>query len=95
MKQQSSSSFLLFVLMSLTAFCVLGVARPGEAQCEPFEGVEFVCGPVSPEDLVAVPDEPWVVSAGMEDDGYLYATHAREHRTTVPLSHRRASIAAK
>ena len=83
MKRKSSYTFLLFVLMSLTVFCLLAVARPSEAQCEPFEGVEFVCGPVSPEDLVAVPDEPWVVSAGMEDDGYLYATHASEHRTTV------------
>ena len=83
MKRQSSYTFSLFVLMSLTVFYVLGVAQPIEAQCEPFEGVEFVCGPVSPEDLVAVPDEPWVVSAGMEDEGYLYATHASEHRTTV------------
>ena len=72
-----------FLLVALLAGCAPMGAGSAEAQCDPVEGVEFVCGPVSPEDLVAVPEQPWVVSAGMEDDGYLYATHADEHRTTV------------
>ena len=32
----------------------------------------FLCGPVSPEDLVQIPESSWVVASGMEDDGYLY-----------------------
>ena len=83
MRLRTSGSFFSLCRVALATLCLLGVALSSHAQCEPFEGVEFVCGPVSPEDLVAVPDEPWVISAGMEDDGYLYATHASEHRTTV------------
>ena len=29
------------------------------------------------------PDSPWVIVAGMEDDGYVYATHTRDHRSIV------------
>ncbi len=83
MRLRTSGSFFSLCRVALATLCLLGVALSSQAQCEPFEGVEFVCGPVSPEDLVAVPDEPWVISAGMEDDGYLYATHASEHRTRV------------
>ncbi len=38
--------------------------------------VQFLCGPVSPEDLVQVPDTDWIVAAGMEDDGYLYLANS-------------------
>lgn len=69
--------------LGLAVCGVLGVVRSGAAQCEPVDGVSFVCGPVSPEDLVAVPDEPWVIAAGMEDNGYLYAVGVRDHRTEV------------
>jgi len=72
----------------LWSLCIVGVAGLGladtsQAQCASDDGVEFVCGPVSPEDLVAVPDSPWVIVAGMEDDGYLYATDTRDGRSTV------------
>ena len=62
---------------------VLGLARSVEAQCEPDGDVQFVCGPVSPEDLVAVPESPWVIVSGMEDDGYVYATDTRDHHSMV------------
>ena len=61
------------------AACLLGAAAPGAAQCEPDGDVEFVCGPISPEDLVAVPETPWVVVSSMEDDGYLSMTDSRDH----------------
>ncbi len=83
MRLRSSIPFFRFLCLSLLVPSLLGVARTSEAQCDPVDGVEFVCGPVSPEDLLAVPDQPWIISAGMEDDGYLYATHARDHQTTV------------
>ena len=62
---------------------LLGLVGSSAAQCRPDGDVEFVCGPVSPEDLVAVPESPWVIVAGMEDDGYLYATDTRDHQSTV------------
>ena len=55
----------------------LVLAAPSAAQCDPDGDIQFVCGPVSPEDLVLVPDAPWVLAAGMEDDGYLYAIDTR------------------
>ncbi|HCV33614.1 MAG TPA: hypothetical protein DGF10_03010 [Acidimicrobiaceae bacterium] len=68
------------VLLSVSAVGLfLGVAAPAAAQCHPDGDVEFICGPVSPEDLVLVPDSPWVIAAGMEDDGYLYAIDRRDH----------------
>ena len=42
----------------LTAACLLSLAAPSAAQCEPDGDVQFVCGPVSPEDLALVPDSP-------------------------------------
>jgi hypothetical protein len=61
----------------------LGMAAPSAAQCAPDGDVQFVCGPVSPEDLVLVPDTPWVIAAGMEDDGYLYAIDRRDLSSSV------------
>ena len=67
--------------------CLFGLAGPSVAQCDPDGDVQFVCGPVSPEDLVAVPGSPWVIVSGMEDDGYLYATDTRTHRSAVLFPH--------
>ena len=70
-------------LVSLVAVaCLLGVTGPAAAQCEPDGNVEFVCGPVSPEDLVPLPQSPWIMVSSMEDDGRLHAADTRNHRTT-------------
>lgn len=45
-------------------------------ECAADGEVQFLCGPVSPEDLVQVPNTDWIVAAGMEDDGYLYLTNS-------------------
>ena len=73
----------LFLVVVAAGLCLAAGAGTGEAQCRPDGEVEFICGPVSPEDLVAVPESPWVIVAGMEDDGYLYATDSRDHRSAV------------
>ena len=50
---------LSMVLVSIAALVwLLGAAGPAAAQCEPAGDIEFVCGPVTPEDLVAVPGDP-------------------------------------
>lgn len=71
-----------FVVLAVGVLALLQ-ASPSSAQCRPDGDVQFVCGPVSPEDLVLVPDSPWVIAAGMEDDGYLYAIDRRDQRSTV------------
>lgn len=59
--------------------CVWGLAVPVAAQCDPEGDVGFVCGPVSPEDLYAIPDSPWVIVSSMIDGGNLYATDTRDY----------------
>ena len=68
MKGQGLRISWMFVL------CVIVLPGVAAAQCQAEGGVEFVCGPVSPEDLVAVPDTPWVVVAGMEAVSYTHLT---------------------
>ena len=70
-------------VLFLAGLGVMVLAAPSAAQCTPDGDIQFVCGPVSPEDLVLVPDTPWVLAAGMEDDGYLYAIDSRDHSSTV------------
>ena len=61
--------FGLFGLICLTNFDLLYAASE---DCLDDGTVTFLCGPVSPEDLVQIPDSPWVIASGMEDDGYVY-----------------------
>ena len=70
--------FLLFSAIGF--FGGLGVS---EAQCEPDGEVRFACGPISPEDLAAVPESPWVIASSMEDDGYLSVVDSRDHSSDV------------
>ena len=53
------------------------------AQCEGDGEVEYVCGPVSPEDLYAIPDSPWVIVSSMIDGGNLYLTDTRDHSSSI------------
>jgi hypothetical protein len=62
--------------------CAAGV--PGTAQqpagCEPDGRVAFICGMVSPEDLVAVPKSDWVVVSGWTG-GAVHLVNTRDHGT--------------
>ena len=71
------------VWLGLVMVGLLGGVGPAAAQCEPDGSTGFVCGPISPEDLIQVPDTPWVIVSSMEDDGYLSVTHARDHESSV------------
>ncbi len=66
----------------VTLSCGLALAGPASAQCEPEGDTQFVCGPISPEDLALVRETPWVIVASMEDDGYLSAADSRDGGTT-------------
>ena len=70
----------------MAVVCLLGLARPSAAACDPEGDVKFVCGMVSPEDLAAIPQSPWVIVSSMEHEGHLghlYVADARDHSTTV------------
>ncbi|HCR00243.1 MAG TPA: hypothetical protein DIU48_12535 [Acidobacteria bacterium] len=76
-----NSRMLATLLAALAS--VHGSATPTEAQsCEPDGDIQFVCGPISPEDLALVPDSAWVIVASWEDDGYLSAADSRNGATT-------------
>ena len=71
-----------FSFTAVLAVSVFGFATSASAQCDPDGDIQFVCGPVSPEDLIAIPDSPWVVVSSMVDDGYLSATDNRDHSSS-------------
>ena len=63
-------------LMSLILLSWISNGYGASNACEADGLVEFLCGPVSPEDLVQIPGTPWIIASGMEDDGYLYFTNS-------------------
>ena len=67
----------------MTVVCLLGIAGPSAAACDPDGAVQFLCGPVSPEDLAVVPQSPWVIVSSMEDDGHLYLADTRDYTSTM------------
>lgn len=73
------------MVMGSFAACalLLGTAGPSAAACDPDGDVQFVCGPANPEDLVPIPQSPWVVVSSLEDEGYLHLVDSRDHSSTV------------
>ena len=73
------------IVIGIITVCVfwLGAAAVSEAACDPDGEVQFLCGPVSPEDLAPVPQSPWVIVSSMVDEGYLYVADSRDHTSTV------------
>ena len=67
----------------VTVALALGVAGSSAAACEPDGEVQFLCGPVSPEDLAPVPQSPWVIVSSMVDEGPLYLADTRDHSSAV------------
>ena len=61
----------------------LGAAGAAGQACEPDGEVQFLCGPVSPEDLAPIPESPWVIVSSMVDEGHLYLADTRDHSSTV------------
>ena len=69
--------------MLIAGALVLPGAAGLQAQgCDPDGEVEFLCGPVSPEDFAPIPDSPWVVVASMVDGGDLYLADTRDNTAT-------------
>ena len=67
----------------VTCVLTLGACNSATAACDPEGDIEFLCGPVNPEDLISVPQSPWVIVSSMEDEGHLYLADTRDHTATV------------
>jgi hypothetical protein len=63
---------------------------PTASACTNKPGVKFICGPRNAEDLIAVPDSPWIVASGLADSNglggalYLIDRRDRSWRTLYP-----------
>lgn len=71
MKIQTVMVTLLSLVMTVQA-----TGQASNEECAADGDVQFLCGPVSPEDLVQLPETDWIVAAGMEDYGYLYLVNS-------------------
>ncbi|HAC88915.1 MAG TPA: hypothetical protein DCF95_13345, partial [Gammaproteobacteria bacterium] len=74
------SSFLLLSLFSINAFTA--------ETCYPDGEIQFICGPINPEDLYQIPGTPWVIASGRvsDVDGPIYAVNIGDysHRIIFP-----------
>lgn len=71
---------ILLVALSLGSV-VLPVGALQSTSCEPHGSVQFVCGVVSPEDLVAIPRSDWVIASGYTG-GAVHLVSTRDHTAT-------------
>lgn len=63
----------------------LAAASTGTAvadDCESFGDYSYLCGPVSAEDLVLVPDTDWLIASGFGGEASMYFIDAREKSWT-------------
>jgi hypothetical protein len=69
----------MITLRWLLVLALLGLSDAALAQqaCEPAGGLQFVCGPKNAEDLVRVPDTPWIISSGMADGASFFLIDSR------------------
>ncbi len=72
-------------LLGVLALAVPQVPAPQRpAGCDPVGDVQFVCGLVGPEDLVAVPGSDWVIASGDAAPGAITLINVRD-KSTAPL----------
>ncbi len=59
-------------------------AQPRASACDALGNVQFICGLVGPEDLVAVPGSDWVIASGDAAPGAITLIDVRQ-KTATPL----------
>ena len=60
-----------------------GAAVPRAAGCDPLGNVQFICGLVGPEDLVAVPGSDWVIASGDAAPGAISLIDVKQKTATA------------
>jgi hypothetical protein len=73
----------------LAAAVALSTQAAARAACDPALGLSFICGLTNAEDLVQVPDTPWIVASGLpegeDSQGHIYLVNARDRTAQVLL----------
>jgi hypothetical protein len=64
---------MLHIIASLIS--LLFAQPPQPPSCAPNGDIKYVCGLAGPEDLVALPNSPWLVASAMSGEGGLYVIH--------------------
>lgn len=85
-------SFPRFSVFILVISFPFGFASGASQDCNSDSDTKFICGPVSPEDLISVPDTPWVVVSSMEDEGYISVVNSENYNSVVVFPSSNASI---
>lgn len=80
------------IQLLLLGSILAAIAVPASAACRSDDSTQFVCGPVNPEDMVTVPDSPWIVVSSMIDEGHLAVVHESNHSTVTVFPAASASI---
>jgi hypothetical protein len=68
-------------IASAVLVTLLGWSGARAAGCDREGVVRFICGMVSPEDLVSVPGTDWIIVSGYETGGALHVVNARSDQT--------------
>ena len=58
-------------------------AVTGEHPCDPVGGVQFICGIVSPEDIVVLPGAEWAIVSGAREGGRLNVVNVSDKTSTA------------
>jgi len=71
------------------AAMAISTPAAAKAACDPAAGLTFICGLTNAEDLIQVPDTPWVVASGLAEgehtEGHIYFVNAHERTVQVLL----------
>ncbi|MFT4815667.1 MAG: hypothetical protein ACI80L_000621 [Pseudohongiellaceae bacterium] len=81
-----------FSVFILTIAFPFSFTIAASSDCDSDSDTQFVCGPVSPEDLVPIPDTPWIIVSSMEEEGYISVVNSENHSATVVFPSAAAAI---
>jgi sugar lactone lactonase YvrE len=87
----------LLALFGVMATAALAQAPAPPKGCDPAGNVQFICGVISPEDLVVVPGSDWVIASGDAAGGAITLVNIRDKSKTplYPAAAAKARLDAK
>lgn len=86
-------SFLRISVFTLLVFSPFGLVLAAAEDCDLQSDTQFICGPISPEDLISIPNTPWVIVSSMAEEGYISIANQLSYDTAVVFPSSNASIA--
>jgi hypothetical protein len=72
-----------FWLLAFLLNIVVSPALGASSNCESDSETAFICGPQSPEDLLAIAGTPWIIATSMIDEGYISIVHGENYSSSI------------